>query len=146
MCCLQCTKCYSPFHIPQTWWGKYTWKALVFLHLPRFLSGELPLHPSPRFHILVWNACVLLRRVTLWAGIRDCPCILYANSLGTVHVLGPKDPGTRGPRDPGTWECGTQSLTLERTVCVHTVASSVGKYPGPHVECAFTCVGLSPIT
>ena len=27
MCCLQYTKCYSPFHIPQTWWAKYTWKA-----------------------------------------------------------------------------------------------------------------------
>ena len=122
MYCLQYTKFYSPFHIPQTWWGKYTWRApsdntinnscmntqkpcdwmskvefgliscqyslnlvnggtslttilgtrvlaacLVSLWggvtspPPHFLSGELPLHPSPRFYILVWNACVLLK-------------------------------------------------------------------------------------
>ena len=27
ICCLQYTKFYSPFHIPQTWWGKYTWRV-----------------------------------------------------------------------------------------------------------------------
>ena len=27
MYCLQYTKLYSPFHSPQTWWGKYTWRV-----------------------------------------------------------------------------------------------------------------------
>ena len=55
---------------------------------------------------------------------------------------GSKDLGTRQPRDPRTWGRGTQGLTLECTVCVHTVASSLGKYPGPHVERVFTSVDL----
>jgi len=53
---------------------------------------------------------------------------------------GPGDLATQGPEDLGTR--GTQGLTLECTVCVHTVASSLGKYPGPHVEHAFSCVDL----
>ena len=78
---------------------------------------------------------------------------MYANSLGTLYSVdlrtrpgsgnrGPKDLGTWRPRDPRTWGPGTQGLTLECTVCVLTVASSLGKYPGPHVERAFKCVGL----
>jgi len=55
---------------------------------------------------------------------------------------GPGDPGTQGPGDPRTWGRGTLGLALECTVCVHTVASSLGKYPGPHVEYTFSCMDL----
>ena len=46
-----------------------------------------------------------------------------------------REPGIQGPKD-----LGTQGPKLACTVCVHTVASSLSKYPGPYVEHAWTCV------
>ena len=55
---------------------------------------------------------------------------------GTLYSV---DPGTRDPRtrDPGTQDPGTK---LACTVHVHTVASSLGDYPGPPTFRAWVCV------